>query len=338
MKRIALIALVVGFVFFSCDAENSTNGDEFTVSTNDSVSNDVATLGLVGTAVSSSNANVATVEIVSGKIKITSVSEGSAVITVSASGNNAIINITVSKTGSITIGTIVKYASPSQNGDEFTVSTNDSISNDVATLGLVGTAVSSSNTNIATVEIASGKIKITSVSEGSAVITVSASGNNAIINITVSKTGSITIGTIVKYASTTWVFKVETNGNSTYPAFPLSSVLSNGALKSNTTYIVNISGNTDTAMGEGKFGVWFTTTYNNSWEPISNDYPRAGFIDIGAFSTTFELTTNNHSNIIAQPSFNYIGFYLNPSTRPETDPIGTIKMILTNVSVTVTEK
>jgi len=114
MKRIALIVLVVGFVFFSCDNENDTNGNEFTVSTNDSVSNDVATLGLIGTAVSSSNANVATVEIVSGKIKITSVSEGSAIITVSASGNNAKINITVSKTGSITVGTIVKYIPSSE--------------------------------------------------------------------------------------------------------------------------------------------------------------------------------------------------------------------------------
>jgi len=109
MKRIALIALVVGFVFFGCDADN-TDGDEFTASTNETVLNDVATLGLIGTSVSSSNTSVTTAEIVSAKIKITSVSEGTAVLTVSdASNHNATINVTVAKTGSITIGTIVKY-------------------------------------------------------------------------------------------------------------------------------------------------------------------------------------------------------------------------------------
>ncbi|GHU12226.1 hypothetical protein FACS1894151_11780 [Spirochaetia bacterium] len=109
MKKIALIVLIISFVFFGCDPGNGTNGD-FTASTNDTVSNDAATLGLEGTSVSSSNSSVATAEIVSGKIKITSVNEGAAVITVkNASDHTATINVTVSKTGAITIGTITKY-------------------------------------------------------------------------------------------------------------------------------------------------------------------------------------------------------------------------------------
>jgi hypothetical protein len=110
MKKRAFFVLVAGLVFFGCDTGNDTN--DFIASTNETISNDVTTLGLTGTSVSSDKPNVATAEITtSAKIKITSVSEGSAVITVSdASSHNATINISVAKTGSITIGTIAKYA------------------------------------------------------------------------------------------------------------------------------------------------------------------------------------------------------------------------------------
>jgi len=112
MKRFAFFVLIVGLAFVGCDTENgnnSGNGDEFVSSTNDTISNDIATLGLVGTSVSSSNSNVAIAEITtSAKIKITSVSEGAAVLTVSdVSNHNTTINISVSKTGLITVGTIV---------------------------------------------------------------------------------------------------------------------------------------------------------------------------------------------------------------------------------------
>ena len=108
MKKIVLIFLVVGLVFCGCDTGNDTNDFKSTV--NNTVQNDVPTLGLVGTSVSSSNEGVATVEIASWKIKITSVSAGTAVITVSEGLNNATINITVSSTGSILIETIEKYS------------------------------------------------------------------------------------------------------------------------------------------------------------------------------------------------------------------------------------
>jgi hypothetical protein len=113
MKKFALIAFVIGLVFFGCDTGNGSNENEFVASTDETVSNNMATLGLIGTSVSSSNSNVATAEITaSAKIKITSVSEGTAVLTVSDSSHKATIAVTVSKTGTITIGTIIKYSTP----------------------------------------------------------------------------------------------------------------------------------------------------------------------------------------------------------------------------------
>ncbi|MDR1931341.1 MAG: hypothetical protein LBQ57_00825 [Spirochaetales bacterium] len=60
MKRIILFVITFGLLFFSCD---NGNDDEFVVKTNEETSNDVATLGLVGTTVSSNKTNVATAEI-----------------------------------------------------------------------------------------------------------------------------------------------------------------------------------------------------------------------------------------------------------------------------------
>jgi hypothetical protein len=102
----SLLAAVLALGLFGCPIEN----EEFVSSTNNSVSNNEATLGLIGDEVSSSNTNVATAVIASGKIVITSVAEGTATITVSEGANNATIPVTVAANGSITIGTIVKYA------------------------------------------------------------------------------------------------------------------------------------------------------------------------------------------------------------------------------------
>jgi hypothetical protein len=80
----------------------------------------------------------------------------------------------------------------------FTASVNEDTANDVATLGLVGTSASVAPTGIVTVEITTAnKIKITSVSVGSADITVSNTvGMSATIAATVAANGSISIGTI----------------------------------------------------------------------------------------------------------------------------------------------
>jgi hypothetical protein len=85
----------------------------------------------------------------------------------------------------------------------FTPAVNDSTANDVTTLGLVGTTSVSSAPAVADVEISGGKIKITSVSAGSATITVAdAADHKATIAVTVAADGSITIGAITKYEST----------------------------------------------------------------------------------------------------------------------------------------
>jgi hypothetical protein len=81
----------------------------------------------------------------------------------------------------------------------FTPATNDGVANDAETLGLIGTAAVSSDTGVAAVEIANGKIAITSVAAGTATITVSAAGyTGASIPVTVSADGSVVIGTITK--------------------------------------------------------------------------------------------------------------------------------------------
>jgi formylglycine-generating enzyme required for sulfatase activity len=170
----------------------------FTPQTNSNTVNDVATLGLAGTDAVSSNTGVATVIIEGGHIVITSVAEGTAVITVSGSGYTpAAIPVTVGADGTVTVGTISKGGVVGGGG--FTPQTNASTANDVATLGLVGTDAVSSNTGVATVIIdGDDKIAITSVGAGNAVVTVRTDGMPATIPVTVADDGGITIGTITK--------------------------------------------------------------------------------------------------------------------------------------------
>ncbi len=107
---IALLA-VIGFAVISCDTGNENGGSKysddenqtFTITTNDATTNDVASLGLAGTSASSSAPNAATVQITNGKIAITSVAAGTAVITIKDDSNHtATISVTVSETGTIT--------------------------------------------------------------------------------------------------------------------------------------------------------------------------------------------------------------------------------------------
>jgi hypothetical protein len=116
-EKVHIFVMVFGLIIFSCDVGNGTNEDEFVVSTNDTVLNTMEILDLAGTSAISSNTSVATVESPpSDKIKITSVAEGAAVITVSDdSGHEAAIPVTVSKKGAITIGTIDKYSGQNEN-------------------------------------------------------------------------------------------------------------------------------------------------------------------------------------------------------------------------------
>jgi len=56
------------------------------------------------------------------------------------------------------------------NEDNFISTINETVSNNTDTLGIIGTSIYSSHTNIATAKIESEKIKITSVAEGRSAI------------------------------------------------------------------------------------------------------------------------------------------------------------------------
>jgi hypothetical protein len=101
-------------------------------------------------------------------------------------------------------GTVIAvFPSTAAPAVDFVPTVNDATANDVATLGLVGATAVSGAPAVATAEIAGGKIKITSVSAGSAAITVSdAANHSATIQVSVVANGSITIGAIAKYEST----------------------------------------------------------------------------------------------------------------------------------------
>jgi hypothetical protein len=101
-------------------------------------------------------------------------------------------------------GTVIAvFPSTAAPAIDFVPAVNDATANDAATLGLVGVTAVSGSPAVATAEITGGKIKITSVSAGSAAITVSdAANHNATIQVSVVASGSIAIGAIVKYEST----------------------------------------------------------------------------------------------------------------------------------------
>ena len=163
------------------------------------VTNDVATLGLVAIETRNSDDTIATSEVKNGKVVITSKKEGTTKVYAGTSLTEyATINVTVSSTGAITTS-IIKYVA-------FTAATNDATANDVATLGLVGASATSSESEYVTAEISEGKIVIKSVkapgdSAKSITITVTdANSKTATIAVTEARDGSLTLGTITKYA------------------------------------------------------------------------------------------------------------------------------------------
>jgi len=110
MKKFALFAFTI--LFLGCDFF----GDFFVPASDETLSNNVNSLGLKGTSVSSSNSDIATARLTSsGKLRITSASQGVSIITVSDQANNcAYVRIGVLKDGSVTIKSIVKYSNDAQ--------------------------------------------------------------------------------------------------------------------------------------------------------------------------------------------------------------------------------
>jgi hypothetical protein len=199
LAEMAALMLAFGLALTGCPMDNDDPGSvTFTAQTDESTANDEATLGFAGENASSSNPGVATVKLSDDnrKIVIVSVTPGTADITVSKTGfTSAVFTVTVADTGAITIGAITRGGT----AVTFTPTADRGTANDEATLGFTGESVSSSNTGVATVEIADGKIVITSVTPGTADITVNAAGfTPAAFTVTVADTGAITIGAITK--------------------------------------------------------------------------------------------------------------------------------------------
>jgi hypothetical protein len=111
MTGMLAVLLTFGLVLAGCPMDEGGGGNGgggFIVQTNNSIANDEATLGFVGEYVRSSNGSVARAEIVGGKIEITSLSQGDAIITVSGQDYGTTIAVMVAANGGITIGAITK--------------------------------------------------------------------------------------------------------------------------------------------------------------------------------------------------------------------------------------
>ena len=200
-------------------------------------------------------------------------------------------------------------------GDVFTSATNETISNDVTALGLTGTSVSSSNPGVAIAAIISGKIRITSVSQGSALITISnGSGHSATIAVTVSATGAITIGTITKY--------VDVGSGDTGDWIAINNADELHAVRNNLSgkyYLAATFSLADPAYSTGE-----------GWQPIgSYSAPFTGVIE-GRGHSIKDLKINNTNNAYENIYGSYIGLFGYVKAAEITD------LILEDVNITVT--
>lgn len=108
----------------------------------------------------------------------------------------------------------VKGLKITENKASFASATNSDTTNDLVTLGLVGTKVESSADTIAKAEIKDGKIAITSVAAGDAEITVTDKNDKtAKIPVTVKSSGEVEVGTITKFTRSTPTASEKTNAN-----------------------------------------------------------------------------------------------------------------------------
>jgi S-methylmethionine-dependent homocysteine/selenocysteine methylase len=103
MKKQIAIAIIAAFFFAACASQNKSV--EFVSSTIEEISSRSEILCLEWYSIFSSNQKAATAKIVPGKIEITSIAEGSTIITLYGETSLYIkIAVTVSKSGLITIG------------------------------------------------------------------------------------------------------------------------------------------------------------------------------------------------------------------------------------------
>lgn len=108
----------------------------------------------------------------------------------------------------------VKGLKITENKASFNSATNSDTTNDLVTLGLVGTKVESSADTIAKAEIKDGKIAITSVAAGDAEITVTDKNDKmAKISVTVKSSGEVEVGTIARFTRSAPTASEKTNAN-----------------------------------------------------------------------------------------------------------------------------
>jgi hypothetical protein len=177
---------------------------------------------------------------------VATVDASTGVVTVLKAGTTTIA-YTTSTSGNVNSKEITVYASM------FTSQTDNSISNDVATLGLVGNLVSSSSSSVATGAIESGRITITSIAQGSTTITVKSALNyEAKIAVTVAVDGTILIGAITKPA-----LNVTYNINGGSGAAPTQAPLTSG----DTFTVASPTGLT--APTGKQFKEWNTSQYES---------------------------------------------------------------------------
>ncbi len=110
---------------------------------------------------------------------------------------------------SISVTNVTADADHSESVVEFTA-TSETVTNDEDTLGLTATTAASADETIATAELTTDGIVITSVAAGTTTVSAKDSaGNEATITVTVSATGAVTIA-VTKYTSSTSIDETTT--------------------------------------------------------------------------------------------------------------------------------
>lgn len=162
----------------------------------------------------------------------------------------------------------------------FAVTTDNSTANNIETLGLIGTAVSSSALSVATAAISNGYIAITSVSAGTATVTITDDASqSATIDVTVNTDGSVTLGTITKYfekTNLTWY-----TGHETDTSFTINT----GAELAGLASLVNAGA--DTFQGDTVTLGGSISLASYAWIPIGTaGHPFNGTFNGGTYSIT----------------------------------------------------
>jgi hypothetical protein len=239
---------------------------------------------------------------------------------------------------------IAQWKTASATTPTFTSSANENTANNTATLGLVGTSISASPTGIVDANITTaGKIKITSVSAGTAVITVSTSaGMSATIAVTVAADGSISIGAIVPQSNpfigvwidTTWDETAEDWSRKTNYKFEPDLVYSTVSAATATSGDFTIGGtyefNTDTKrlilrpQGQGAVSRQITyaldrsTLIFNDSEAYTKNPETGGGVN-GSTTGTFAGIWKDVANVDVPMGFNGDGEYFEPLPQKSKD-------------------